>query len=115
MIDTEIQPKTSRVKIVEALELLNEAAKEKKDEFKGLFTDKYSHIKQMMVAGAEQGKQILDQAEHVTHDALIEGEAKIKRVVVEADKRVHENPWPYITSAAALSLLFGFIMGSKHK
>ena len=48
---TENQPKTNS-KINDALELLNEAAKEKKEEFKGLLTDKYSHIKQAMVAAA---------------------------------------------------------------
>ena len=115
MIDTEIQQKTSRVKIVEALELLNEAAKDKKDELKGLFTDKYSHIKQMMVAGTEQGKRFLDTAEHLTQDTIIEGKEMIKRVVIEADKRAHKDPWPYITSAAALSLVFGYLMGSKNK
>ena len=115
MLHTETEPKISGVKIAEALELLNEAAKEKKDELEVLFTDKYSHIKQAIVAGTEQGKKIYDKAKSLTHDAIIEGEEKIKKVVSEADKRVHKDPWPYIAGAAAVSLLLGYLIGLKRK
>ena len=115
MPNTEIQPKISNVKITEALELLNEAAKEKKDELKGLFTDKYSHIKQVIVAEAEHGRQIFDKAKHLTRDAIVEGEKKMKEVAGEADKRVHKDPWPYIAGAAVFSILLGYVMGSKRK
>ena len=115
MLQTEIQPKTRNVKITEALELLNEAAKEKRDELKGVFTDKYSHIIQAMVAGTKHGKQSFDNAKHWTQDAIVEGEEKIKKVVSEADKLVHKDPWPYITGAAAFSLILGYLMGSKRK
>lgn len=115
MSHTETDSKTSNVKITEALELLNEAAKEKKDELKGLFTDKYSHIKHALEAGAEQGKQIFDKAKHLTQDAIVVGKEKIKEFAGEADKKVHENPWPYIAGAAAVSLLVGYVLGSKRK
>ncbi len=115
MSHTETGSKINSVKITEALELLNEAAKEKKDELKGLFTDKYSHIKEAMVAGTEQGKQIFDKVKHLTQDAIVEGEEKIKEVISEADKRVHKNPWPYIAGAAGISLLLGYLIGSKRK
>lgn len=111
---TENQPKTNS-KINDALELLNEAAKEKKEEFKGLLTDKYSHIKQAMAAGAEHGRQVLDKARFVTQDAIVKGEEKIKEVVSEADQRVRKDPWPYIAGAAAFSLLLGYLMGSKRR
>ncbi len=115
MLNTETQPKTGPGKLTEALELLNEAAQEKKDELKGLLTNRYAHIKQAMVAGTEQGKQIFDQAKHLTQDAIIEGEEKIKQVVSEADKRVRKDPWPYIAGTAVFSLLLGYLMGSKRK
>ncbi|MBF0385295.1 MAG: DUF883 domain-containing protein [Candidatus Omnitrophica bacterium] len=115
MLQAENQPKTSSVKIAEALELLNEAAKEKKGELKELFTDKYSHIKQAIAAGTEQGKQIFDKAKHLTKDIIVGGEENIKKVVGEADKRVHKDPWPYIAGAAAFSLLLGYLMGSKRR
>lgn len=115
MLATENQPKTSSGKITEALELLNEAAKEKKDELKGLLTDKYSHIKQAMAAGTEHGKEVLDKARYLAQDAIGEGEKIIKEAVSEADQRVRKDPWPYIAGAAVVSLLLGYLMGSKHK
>jgi ElaB/YqjD/DUF883 family membrane-anchored ribosome-binding protein len=115
MLNPENQAKTSNVKITEALELLNEAAKEKRDELKGLLTDKYSHIKQALAAGAEHGKQMYDKAKHLTHDALIEGEEQIKKVAIEVDKSVHKDPWPYIAGAAAFSLLVGYLLGSRRR
>ncbi len=115
MLTTENPPKTSNSKITEALELLNEAAREKKEEIKGLLTDKYSHIKQAMAAGTDQGKQILDKAKHLTQVAVDEGEEKIKEVISEADKRVRKDPWAYIAGAAVVSLFVGYLMGSKRK
>ncbi len=115
MLRTEIEPKRNRVKIAEALGVLNEAAKDKKDELKGLFADKYSHIKQAMISGTEQSKQIFDKAKHLTKDAFVDGKKKIRKVAIEADKRVHKDPWSYIAGATAFSLLLGYLMGAKRK
>ncbi len=114
MLTTENQ-KTGSCKITDALEILNEAAQEKKEELKGLLTDKYSHLKQSMTAGAEQGKQVIDQAKDLAQGAIVQGEEKLKEVVTDADKRVHKDPWPFIAGAAAFSLLLGYVLGSKNK
>lgn len=114
MITTENQPKASS-KINDALELLNEAAKEKKDELRGLLTDKYSHIKQAMATGAQHGREVIDKAKCLTQDAIVKGEEKIKEVVSEADQRVRKDPWPYIAGTAVFSLLLGYLMGSKRR
>ncbi len=115
MLNTETQPKPSSSKLTEALELLNGAAREKKDELKGLLTDRYSHIKQAMAAATEHSLEILGKAKGVAWDKILEGEEKIKEVAIEADKRVRKDPWPYIAGAAAFSLLLGYLMGSKRK
>jgi len=98
--------KSSNVKITEALELLNEAAREKKDELKGLLNDRYSHIKQAMSMGTEQ---IIEKAKQFTE----ESKEKLVDVASEADKRVRQNPWPYIAGAAAASLIVGYLMGKR--
>lgn len=98
----------TNVKISEALELLNEAAKEKREELKGLMKDKYTHIREAMAAGAGQAKDM-------AQDFLVEGQEKIKEAVSEADRRVRKDPWPYIAGAAAASLLLGYLMGSKRR
>ena len=101
---TESHIRTSNGKISEALELLNEAAKEKKDELKGLMSDKYSHIREAMTAGVEHA-----------HEAIIQGQEKVKEIAGDVDKRVHKDPWVYIAGAAAASLLLGYFMGAKRK
>jgi len=100
----EIQGKTSNAKISEALELLNEAAKEKKVELQGLMVNKYTHIREAMVSGVEHAQEVIAQ-----------GKEKVVEIAGDVDKRVHKDPWVYIGAAAAVSLLLGYFMGAKRK
>ena len=115
MNSVEHPAKISNSKIAEALELLNEAAKEKRSEMKELMTDRYLHIKQAVLKGTTQGKQILDNAQHVSQEAISEVEETIKKTAAKVDKSVRENPWLYIGGVAVVSLLLGCFMGSKRK
>lgn len=115
MSNTENPVKAGTSKITEAFELLNEAAKEKRHEMKELMTDRYSHIKQAVLEGATQGKQILEKAQHVAQDAIAEGREAAKKTAAKVDKGVRENPWPYIGGVAVASLVVGYLMGSKRK
>ena len=101
---TETQIRTSNAKISEALDLLNEAAKEKKDVLKGLMINKYAHIREAMSSGVEH-----------TQEAIVQGKEKVIEIASDVDKRVHKDPWIYIGGAAAASLLLGYLMGSKRK
>lgn len=112
---TEIQVRTSNAKISEALELLNEAAKEKKDELKGLMVNKYSHIREAMTAGVEHDKEILKHTQDFTQEAIVQGKEKVMEIAGDVDKRVHKDPWVYIAGTAAASLLLGYFIGSKRK
>lgn len=109
MITTESTHKAS--KIAEALELLNETAKEKKDDLNVLFSDKYAHIHQFI----DKGKDMIEKTKKAAEYALLKDEYKIKEVIGEADKRVHKDPWVYIAGASAVALLVGYLMGSKNK
>ena len=112
---TENQSRASNAKISEALELLNEAAKEKKDELKGLLTNRYTHIREAMTAGVDHGKEVLKHTQDLAQEAIVQSKEKVMEIAGEVDKRVHKDPWPYIAGAAAVSLLFGFLLGSKRK
>lgn len=114
-MNAETQLKTSNAKIGEALELLNEAAKEKRDELKDLMANKYSHIREAMAAGAEHGKEAFKHAKDFAQEKFTEGGAKVKEIAGDVDKRVHKDPWVYIVGAAAASLLVGYLLGSKRK
>lgn len=115
MSNAETPIKTSNSKITEAFELLNEAAKEKKSEMKELMTDRYSHIKQAVLEGTTQGKQILEKAQHVAKEAIAGAGETVKKTATKVDKSVRENPWPYVGGVAVASLILGFFMGSKRK
>lgn len=90
---------TDAERISEALRLLEEAAKNKKDELRTLIADKYVNLKTAVVEGAVRAKDVT---------------AEKTRVAVEAvDENIHKNPWPYVGGAAALGLLLGYILGRK--
>src|SRR6185503_17374720 len=103
---TDSQNKTSRGKLNEALELLNEAASEKKEELKDMLTGKYTHIKDLMTADAQKAKSAVE-------DVIADGEERIKKAVTKVDSRVRKDPWPYVAATTAAALLLGYLMGSR--
>lgn len=95
-------------RITEALELLNEAAKDKKTELEHLISHKFGDLKSLVGGVAEK-------VQKETADTYQRGKEKIEDVLSEVDKSVHKNPWPYIGGAAAVALLFGFLLGRSRK
>jgi len=112
---TETPSRTSTAKISEALDLLNEAAKEKKDELKGLMSNRYAHIREAMTSGVEHGKEILKHTQDMAQETMTQGKEKVMAMAGDVDKRVHKDPWVYIAGTAVASLLLGYLMGSKRK
>jgi ElaB/YqjD/DUF883 family membrane-anchored ribosome-binding protein len=110
---------TSSEKIAEALKLLEEAAKEKKEELKSAITDKYTHLRNAVVetehhlvkSMADVKKQAVEAALHAK-DVSVE---KAKEVARDVDKSVHQNPWPYLAGTAVVGLLLGYILGRNRK
>lgn len=105
----------SNRKIDEALQLLNEAAKEKKDELRHLLTDKYASIKETLTEVALNNREVLDRAKRIAIERFEEGQEKVTEAVGELDREVKKNPWPYIGGAAAAALLIGYAMGSSRR
>lgn len=105
--------------IDEALALLEEAAKQRKDEVKAAMSDKYTHLRGMMM-DAEGGilrslvnakDQALNAAAHAK-DVSIE---KAREIANDVNKSVHQNPWPYIAGTAATAVLVGFLLGRSRR
>ena len=103
----------SAKKFEEALQLLNEAARDKKDEIQNLLTDKYSDIQSLIRKTAKTKIKEAGRYRDVAEEALEEGTEQLKNVVSDVDSKVHENPWPYVGGAALAALLLGFIMGNS--
>jgi ElaB/YqjD/DUF883 family membrane-anchored ribosome-binding protein len=113
------QTQTSSENFAAALKLLEEAAKQKKEELRAVLSDKYTNLRGLILekesslvkslTGAKE--QALETAAHVK-DASVE---KAREVARDVDKNVHQNPWPYIAGSAAAGVLLGFILGQSRK
>ena len=108
---------TSNEKIAEALKLLEEAAKEKKDELRSLVSNRYTHLKTALVDAEHSAAETLTAAQKRAVEALVHakevGKEKVKEAATAVDGRVHANPWPFIGGTAVVALLTGFILGRK--
>ena len=102
-------------KFEEALHLLNEAAKDKKEEIQSLLQNKYSNIKDAIEEVTSTGKNRLNRIKRLAGDSIEEGQERIEEVLEDVDKRVRKDPWPYLGGVALGALLLGFIMGSSRK
>ena len=106
---------TGSEKITEALKLLEEAARDKKDELRNLMTNKYAHLKNVV---ADTEHDIMEsmaiakkRAAEVLAKARDIGGEKAKEIAEDVDESVHKNPWPYIGGVALAALLIGYILG----
>ena len=82
-------------------------------------SDKYTHLKSMIVETEHSLAQTLSDA----RTRAVEAAAHAKDVAVDkacevardVDKNVHQNPWAYISGTAVVGLLLGYILGRNRK
>ena len=110
---------TSSENIAEALKLLEEAAKQKKDELRTVMSDKYSHLKNLVLENESTLIRSLSDAKKHAAEAAVHAKEvsveKAREIAGDVDKSVHSNPWPYVGGAAVFGLLFGYILGRSPK
>ena len=97
-----------KVKIHEALELLDAAAAEEQTELQDIIGNGYSSLKEFV------GTLSSDVQREVS-GAYGKGKAKARATANEVDSHVRENPWAYIAGTAALGLLIGFLVARGRK
>ena len=95
-------------RIDEALEFLNNLARERLAELQDIVSDKYGNLKSIFGEAAER----LQQQARETYD---QGKEKVKGLVSNVDDSVHKNPWPYLGGAALGFLILGFALGKSRK
>lgn len=92
-----------KVKIHEALELLDAAAAEGHSDLKDIVGDNYESFKQF--AGSLNHK-----VQRELSGAYNAGKEKVIAAAGAVDKNAHHNPWIYIGGSAALGLLIGVLI-----
>ena len=107
------QTASSNEKLQEALQLLNDAAKDKREELKTLVGSKYGDLKGAILGAEDKVAERVGEAAQRLREARTAGQERIRDASVAVDKRVHEEPWKALGIAAGVGLLIGFIMGRK--
>jgi ElaB/YqjD/DUF883 family membrane-anchored ribosome-binding protein len=100
--------KTDAKKFSEALELLEEAAKDKKADLQSQVSEKYGSLRSVL-GDAAQGlqKQGRETYEH--------GLEKVKDLASRSDKNVRRHPWPYLGGTAIGFLILGYFLSRSSK
>lgn len=95
-------------RINEALELLNEVAKEKKVELQTAIENKYTDL--ASVVGS-----LTNDMKHRASAQFESGKVKVTEMCHEVDKNVHSNPWAFIGGAAAVAMVAGYFLGRSRR
>ncbi len=95
-------------KIQEALELLNQAAKDKQDEFYQALENKYVDIKTAFGDVTAAGKVAISEAKKKAEDALDSGQEIVRSKANEMNEKLHENPWFFLGGVALGCFLLGY-------
>lgn len=104
----------SSEKIAEALKLLEDAAMQKKEELSDVMSDKYTHLRNLILETegglvkslSDTGKQAIGKADHAK-DIGVEA---VRGLAHHVDNNVHHNPWSYIAGAAVVGMLLGCLL-----
>ncbi len=106
----------SAEKINEALKLLEDAAKENKDQFLCATTGRYENLKGAILDEKGLKERLALAAQKAAEMAANLKEAaadKAKEIAGAIDQNVRKNPWPYVAGVAVGALMLGFVLGRK--
>jgi ElaB/YqjD/DUF883 family membrane-anchored ribosome-binding protein len=105
--------------IAAALTLLEEAAKQKKDELRTLMSNKCTNLRSLILENESSLVESLTTAKDRVLDAATDvkdaGVEKARKIARDVDEGVHQNPWSYIAGSAVVGVLIGYILGGSRK
>ncbi|MBI4397601.1 MAG: hypothetical protein HY586_00570 [Candidatus Omnitrophica bacterium] len=105
-------------KLQQALDLLNEAAVEKRDALRGLFNHKYTNARHLFFHTVRQGQKAVRKNRIRFIRTVKLGARDVAGKAKEWDQKVHEHPWIYMGVVAMSSMVLGAMMhhrtGNRH-
>lgn len=102
-----------RDKLADALELLNGAAEDKKDEVFELIGDKYENLKELFGNILSGGEAVVGQTKKQIGRGFHEGEMRLKDSAAQLSKKVHKAPWAFLGGVALGALVLGLTLGKS--
>lgn len=102
-------------KLSDALQVLNDAATEKKEEIQGLLNDRYKDLRTFVRHTAASNRKAIKKFRRSAEDLIEEGQERITDAATNVDKNVRKNPWAYIGTAAGVAIVVGFLMGRSNR
>jgi len=103
-----------KMKIEDALKLLEDTAKESKSDLKSILEEKYESVEAAIesILGVSP-KEFFMKAKDRIESAAEESQNYVKQTAKDVDANVHNNPWPYIGGGVAVGLIAGYLVGRK--
>lgn len=102
----------SKNKVKEAMNLLNEAARE---EISKKIGSKYSRLKEAVEDGAQNAQYLAKRAQKNITRKIHQKEKDLKEAAAELDRKVRKNPWAVVGAAAAGTFVAGLVIGSGRR
>lgn len=100
-------------RIMEALEILDDVAKEKRDEIRDLIQKDFRHIRRAVSDLEEPARDLRDRLNEYARELRHSGGEQARDVARRIDREVHSHPWAYMTGLGVSSLVLGFVLGRK--
>lgn len=100
-------------KIQEALELLKEAACEKKGELCEMIGNHCCGIKEVLNRKTDDGREALRQARKQIIKNLQEKEEEFWNTTKSLERKIQKNPWKYAGAVAGAAWILGLLMKRK--
>ena len=103
----------SKEKVKEALEILNEAAQDEKQELKQLLGNKYGDLRSFITDVEHRVEDKAGRGVERVVDFERRAEARARDSKERVEAKVHEQPWHAMGVAAVGALVLGYLMGRK--
>lgn len=103
-----------KMKIQDALQLLEESAQEASGDFKSILNERYKTVESAVESlFGSTPKEIFAESKDKFKSAAKQAQNVARDTANNLDSAVHENPWAFIGGGVALGAIIGFMLGRK--